>query len=733
MKRIIRDRRLTPGEAAKHNKTRAQVAQELPDLIARHHDRMASKEAQKDSPAQAARSIPSVSVTYARNGSSTKANALGMRPMQERAYQKRGEQFLLIKSPPASGKSRALMFIALDKLANQKTKQAIIVVPEKAIGASFHDEPLTQFGFWADWKVEPKWNLCDAPGTDNGGKVDSVKKFLESDDKVLVCTHATFRFAVEKFGVEVFDDRLIAVDEFHHVSANPDSRLGDHVRQFMARDKTHLVAMTGSYFRGDAAAVLHPDDESKFDTVTYTYYEQLNGYQYLKQLDIGYYFYSGSYTDEILNVLEPTSKTIVHIPNVNARESTKDKIREVEHIIEKLGEWQGVDPITGFQLVKTANGKVLKIADLVDDDPAKRERVSAALRDSAQKNNRDHVDIIVALGMAKEGFDWIWCEHALTIGYRSSLTEIVQIIGRATRDAPGKTRARFTNLIAEPDASEAAVTEAVNDTLKAIAASLLMEQVLAPRFEFRPKNPNSGPTPGLDYGQGGYDPGKCNVGVNPETGLIQLEIKGLAEPKSHEAERICREDLNELVSAFVQDKQTIERGLFDGELVPEELTQVRMGKIVKERFPNLGDEDQEAVRQHAVAALTLVQQAKQVRTVDGGEESENTALIDGVRKFALSVRELDIDLIDRINPFGAAYAILAKSMSEERLKLVAEVITARRVSMTLDEARELAKRAKRFKEEKGRLPSLTATDPWEKRMAEGIAFLQRKVKESGDA
>ena len=677
-------------------------------------------------------SIPSVSVTYAQTGSSTRPNVLGMRPMQERVYQKRGEQYLLIKSPPASGKSRALMFVALDKLANQKLRQAIIVVPEKAIGASFHDEPLSRFGFWADWKVEPKWNLCDAPGTD-GGKGDALKKFLESGDKVLVCTHATFRFAVEKFGVEAFDGRLIAVDEFHHVSANPDSRLGDHVRQFMARDKTHLVAMTGSYFRGDAENVLQPDDESKFDTVTYTYFEQLNGYQYLKQLDIGYYFYAGSYTDEILKVLNPGEKTILHIPNVNSRESTKDKIREVEHIIEELGEWQGADPKTGFQLVKTAAGLVLKIADLVDDDPAKREKVSAALRDSAQKNNRDHVDIIIALGMAKEGFDWIWCEHALTVGYRSSLTEIVQIIGRATRDAPGKTRTRFTNLIAEPDATEGAVTEAVNDTLKAIAASLLMEQVLAPRFEFRPKNPNNGPTPGLNYSDGGYDPGKCNVGVHPETGLIQLEIKGLAEPKSPEAERICREDLVELVTAFVQDKPTIERGLFGGEeLVPEELTQVRMGKIVKEKFPNLDEEDQEAVRQHAVAALTLVQQAKKMLLTDAAG-FQNTALIDGVRKFALSVKELDIDLIDRINPFGEAYAILAKSMSEERLKLVAEVIAAKRVSMTLDEARDLAKRAKRFKDEKGRLPSLTAADPWEKRMAEGIAFLQRKVKEGGNA
>ena len=673
--------------------------------------------------------IPSVSVRYAHDGTSTRSNELGMRAMQERAYQKRGEQYLLIKSPPASGKSRALMFIALDKLQNQKLKQAIIVVPEKSIGASFHDEPLSASGFWADWKVEPKWNLCDAPGTDNGGKVESVKAFLASDDKTMVCTHATFRFAVEKFGVEAFDERLIAVDEFHHVSANPDNRLGDHVRQFMARDKAHLVAMTGSYFRGDAEAVLHPEDESKFETVTYTYYEQLNGYQYLKQLDIGYYFYAGQYTDEILSVLNSHEKTIVHIPNVNSRESLGDKIKEVEHIIHELGDWQGTDPKTGFQLVKTKDGRVLKIADLVDDDPAKRDKVAAALRDSSQKNNRDYVDIIIALGMAKEGFDWIWCEHALTVGYRSSLTEIVQIIGRSTRDAPGKIRARFTNLIAEPDASEQAVTEAVNDTLKAIAASLLMEQVLAPRFDFKAKNQNSQPTPGFDYGENGYDPTKCNVGVNTQTGHIEMEIKGLAEPKSEEATRICQEDLNELITAFVQDKQTIERGLFDKEMVPEELTQVRMGKIVKEIYPHLAEEDQEAVRQHAVAALNIVQEAKKQLT-GNGDATTNTALIDGVRKFALSVTELDIDLIDRINPFGEAYAILAKSMGEEKLKQVAEVIAAKRANLTVEEARELAKRALRFKQEKGRLPSITAADPWEKRMAEGIAFLAKKAKEA---
>lgn len=678
------------------------------------------------------KTVPSVSVTYAQNGNSTKPNELGMRVMQERAYEKRGEQYLLIKSPPASGKSRALMFIALDKLHNQGVRKAIITVPEKSIGSSFANEPLSKFGFWADWTVEPKWNLCNSPGSE-GGKADSVGVFLNSQDRILVCPHATFRNAVEKFGIEAFDDCLVAIDEFHHVSANPDNRLGAQLSELLARDKVHVVAMTGSYFRGDAEPVLMPNEEAKFRSVTYTYYEQLNGYKYLKTLNIGYYFYAEAYSDDILKVLDPNEKTIIHIPSVNSRESTKDKIREVEHIIEELGEWQGSDPVTGFQLVKTASGRMLKIADLVDDDATKRDRVSAALKDPSQKNNRDHVDIIIALGMAKEGFDWIWCEHALTVGYRSSLTEIVQIIGRATRDAPGKTHSRFTNLIAEPDASEATVAEAVNDMLKAIAASLLMEQVLAPRFNFTPKSKACGPIDGFDYGDKGYQEDKCNVGFNQNTGEIQVEIKGLAQPQSKEAARICQEDINEVIAAFVQDKTSIERGLFDEELVPQDLTQVRLGKIIKDRYPALTEEDQETVRQHAVAALNLTQQAKAVLNPnEEPSQSGNTALIDGIRKIALSVLELDIDLIDTINPFGEAYKILAKEMNEERLKQVEAIITGKKVQMSPEEARDLARRAIKFRNERNRLPSLTSADAWERRMAEGVAFLARMKAEAAN-
>lgn len=676
------------------------------------------------------KNAPSVSVQYAATGASKTSNELGMRAMQERAYQKRGEQYLLIKSPPASGKSRALMFIALDKLENQGLKQAIIVVPERSIGASFKDTPLSKFGFWADWSVAPQWNLCNAPGADDPkiakGKVDAVGKFLQSGDDVLVCTHATFRFAVEELGVEAFDDRLIAVDEFHHVSANPDNKLGMHLRAFMDRDKTHIVAMTGSYFRGDAEAVLTPEDEARFATVTYTYYEQLNGYDYLKRLDIGYYFYGGRYIDAIHEILDPAKKTIVHIPNVNARESLGDKIKEAEDIMHALGTWKGADPETGFQLIETSDGKTLRIADLVDDDGPRRDRVIGSLKDPMNADNRDHVDIIIALGMAKEGFDWIWCEHALTVGYRSSLTEIVQIIGRATRDAPGKTSARFTNLIAEPDASEETVNEAVNDTLKAIAASLLMEQVLAPKFTFTPKN--AGPKEGFEYGEGGYKTGQTNVGFS-DTGQLHLEIGGLVSPKTEEGKRICEQDINEVLASFVQDRQTIERGVFDEEAPSEELTQVKMGRIIADRYPDLNEDEREAVRQHAIAALTLTQQAKQSTPAHDpdNEPAANTAFVDGVRKFVTDVKDLEIDLIDRINPFQSARAILSKAMDEPTLKAVAEIIAKKKINLTHEEARMLATRAIRFQKETGRLPSLTSTDAWERQMAEGIAFLQKKA------
>ena len=142
------------------------------------------------------------------------------------------------------------------------------------------------------------------------------------------------------------------------------------------------------------------------------------------------------------------------------------------------------------------------------------------------------MDLIIALGMAKEGFDWPFCEHALTVGYRSSLTEIIQIIGRATRDSDNKIHAQFTNLIAQPDAQNDEVKVSVNNMLKAITASLLMEQVLAPNFKFKPRFEND-----TEPNQRG-----------------ELKIRGFKKPTSKRVEDIIESDLNDLKATICKMK-----------------------------------------------------------------------------------------------------------------------------------------------------------------------------------
>lgn len=170
---------------------------------------------------------------------------------------------------------------------------------------------------------------------------------MESEEQILICTHATFRFACEEQEESAFNNTLVAIDEFHHVSADAENRLGDLLREVMNKSTAHIVAMTGSNFRGDSIPVLRPEDEEKFTKVTYNYYEQLNGYEYLKSLGIGYHFYQGRYTEAIMELLDTGKKNILHIPNVNPGESTKDKENEVDFIVNAIGEVEKQDSESG--------------------------------------------------------------------------------------------------------------------------------------------------------------------------------------------------------------------------------------------------------------------------------------------------------------------------------------------------------------------------------------------------
>lgn len=509
----------------------------------------------------------------------------------------------------------------------------------------------------------------------------------------MICTHATLRFAYNELADSDFNDCLLAIDEFHHVSADTNnSRLGDLLHGILNNSSAHIVAMTGSYFRGDTIAILLPEDEEKFVKVTYNYYEQLNGYTYLKSLGIGYNFYQGKYTTAIGEVLDTDKKTILHIPNVNSGESSKDKYNEVDSIIDSIGTVESQDPQTGVIYVKRhTDGKILKVADLVDDNPVARDKIVNYLRGI---QSVDDMDLIIALNMAKEGFDWPYCEHALTVAYRGSLTEIIQIIGRCTRDSENKTHAQFTNLVAQPDATDEQVKVSVNNMLKAITASLLMEQVLAPSFKFK---------------------NKISDEDKPEPGTIH--IRGLKEPSSRRVKDILESDLDDLKATILQDPNM--QKAMPGKIEPEVINKVLIPKIISTRYPELSDSEVEEVRQHVVVDSVIKNSTIQ--------EIGNKKFITMGNKF-VDIQDLNIDLIDQINPFQKAFEILSKNVTVPVLRLIQEAIDAMKINISIEDAIKLVPQIKKFTVSHGRVPSVRASDQQEILLAQALIKLREEKR-----
>lgn len=624
-------------------------------------------------------------------------NALGMRDMQAQVYEKRDANYLLVKAPPASGKSRALMFVGLDKLNNQGLKKIIIAVPERSIGKSFRDTQLTKYGFYWDWHVKPENNL-----TTGAGYKSKVKRFVEfmnstdTADNVLIATHATLRFAFEELDDSAFHNTLLAIDEFHHVSRDDNSVLGNALRSIMTNSTAHILAMTGSYFRGDSMQILEPADEDKFDKVTYTYYEQLEGYQYLKSFAMGYSFYRGRYTDALDKVIDVTKKSIIHIPNVNSGESTKDKYDEVDQIIDLIADGgdahQNDD---GIYEISRPDGKQLLVADLVNEEA--RDKVAAYLANiSDDIEDLDKLDIIIALGMAKEGFDWPFAEYALTIGYRNSLTEVIQIIGRVTRDSPNKIHAQFTNLIAQPDAQDEEVLYAVNSIMKAISASLLMEQVLAPVYKFKPKDDKTD------------KPGDLSIrGLNPSN-------------TTERTKKIIEDDMADLKSSVLQSPD-IQNAIVSGSDA-KMINKTLIPRVIIERYPDLTNDELETVRQHTIADINISAGAK-TTSEDGSRE-----IIKMADRF-INIDELNIDLIDAINPFQRAYEMISRDINAPTLRFIQDYMSSKKYEFTEEQLIDAYQRAKQFRAENGHNPDRNSKDDGEKYLAFALLRLAEIKRE----
>lgn len=656
-----------------------------------------------------------VNIHYIQTGKSTNTDEMGMREMQANAYKYRNKRFLLIKAPPASGKSRALMFIALDKLEHQGIKKVVVAVPEMSIGRSFKDTPLKKYGFFADWTVLPYYNLCAANGNENDKTGIFCDFMRNSTRQILVCAHATLRNAMKQLDDSDWNDCLLAIDEFHHTSADVNSSLGDTVRRVMNNSTGHIVAMTGSYFRGDGVPVLRAEDEMRFFPVTYNYYQQLNGYRYLKNLVLGYHFYKGVYLDHLSDVLDTHQKTIIHIPSVNSRAATaKGKYAEVGEIMRLIGTEVEHDYNSGIYTLRTKDGRLLKVADLVEDDTKTRESVYAYLN---KMKRAEDMDIIIALGTAKEGFDWEWCNTCLTIGVRGSLTEVVQIIGRCTRDCEGKDTARFINMIAMPDASQPDVKVAVNDFLKAITASLLMEQVMAPSWHFKTVKEDE---------------------TDDENDSVRtIVVEGLKPLSTERTKQIVAEQLDDLKASILQDDMVVKA--ISGSTTAENITQNLIPKVIREKYSDLSNEEVEELRQRVL--LDMIVKGNDIVDEKGNpidlaamedndenqenQESEGNRLLKLTNRF-INIDKLSINLIDTINPFQRAYEVLSKTVDAPTLKIIQDTIAEQKFDMTIESAITLFKGPlkKWIAEHNGQQPLLTDPNPQTRELAEALQMIK---------
>jgi hypothetical protein len=231
--------------------------------------------------------------------------------------------------------------------------------------------------------------------------------------------------------------------------------------------------------------------------------------------------------------------------------------------------------------------------------------------------------------------------------------------------------------------------------LKAITASLLMEQVLAPHVNFKTKREGDGEEPGT------------------------ISIGGFKEPSTQRVKQILESDLDDLKAAILQD-DTMLRAM-PGNADPEVINKYLIPKIIQEKYPELSKEELEEVRQH-VLVDSVIKNGVIKETVD-------KRFVRMADRF-INIDELHIDLIDQINPFQKAFEILSRSITKSLLKVISETIEAQKILMTDEEAVILYKKIKAFMEKQGREPKLNSNDPLERRMAEAIIYLKNKKRQS---
>lgn len=422
-----------------------------------------------------------------------------MRGWQEKAFDElKHAPFMILNAPMGSGKSWMMCLLSACKMKKNTSLRCIIAVPQTIIAPGFANAKLQlPDGEKLIWC--PKHNLCNKESSK--GTVNYIKNWLAGpvdslDDRVLLCTHATlvkfYKRLRDENSLHLLENLLLWVDEAHHVKniAMEDLQgpvisngIGELVTFLLdTKMPIQMGLTTASFFRGDRCSLLTDTMEERFVRFNLPYDEYLQSMKHLESFSFDFLLCGHEYTKAIGNLAQQRKgKDIIYVPHPTSRHSTGDKYKEVKAL---FAEYQKVH---GGEVVDIEDGRTIlskaesdfKILDLVDED--RRLEKKEFINSSTLKEHRDALDVIIALGMFKEGANWIWADRSIIVGVRESLVDVVQMMGRLFRDAKDKRHVEVIQLLPfSLDQQNDNFRDNLNNYLKAIYASLILEDILNP-------------------------------------------------------------------------------------------------------------------------------------------------------------------------------------------------------------------------------------------------------------
>lgn len=418
-----------------------------------------------------------------------------MRNWQNPAFEAlKDAHYMILNAPTGSGKSWMMCLLSAFKMQNNPSLRTIISVPQTIIASGFLEAKIQMpTGEKIHWKI--KHNFCEKSSQST---VNNLIKWVERnecnslEDRAVICTHATLIHLHKKLKnlkkTELLNDVLVWIDEAHHVKNIESENMGvfnnslGAVVSYIVNQENNNIQLgltTASFFRGDRCSLLTQSMELKFERFNLPYDEYLKTMKHLKSFSIDFLLCGPQYHKAIeLLIKERKAKDIIYIPHPVSGCSSGNKMQEVAQIIEGYGSPE--QDITGPLVVAGKSQDSYKILNLVDENL--RNEKKKFLKDPILKNDRNALDVIIALGMFKEGADWIWADRSIITGARSSLVDMIQMIGRLFRDAQGKEHVEVFQLLpfSLDQQNEDEFSQNLNDYLKAIFASLILENIFNP-------------------------------------------------------------------------------------------------------------------------------------------------------------------------------------------------------------------------------------------------------------